>query len=478
MLDKFKNIKTLIALETIHILPMIIISIVTIPYFKYISPFLYILFMLVFTANTTFSLYTLVEHKKGTFFYLLSIIFTLGFFVKFSSHTVFGHDYHQPLGYFIPSSESIAEVLWVSIVGALGFLCAQISLFFLKRPLIKKETLSKDYISIKYNVIFVMLVTVMSMINLKYNILLFGLVPSVDLPLKGNVIFFLALTRGSMFLLFFYFVRKIGFLSVLLGAVVTTVCSVGVLSRMITILYFATIFLYLIENIKNVKSINKLTYIIPLFAIFSMVTVKMSTNLRMDKYEGARPEDFKPLVKKKNSNISPVKMAPKYLQGFVYLATERWIGLEGVMAVVGYKEKGIELLIDGFRETGYKGKSFYSKISNPNYYNDFKKTNKTISTSVPGPIAFSYYSGSLFIVFTILFVSLLVCGVIENIVIAKVVDSRLASIYITVFMVFDFFQFGISPLAFIKYWSFTFFCLSAFLLTRGYIKEKGFFRHE
>ena len=138
MFEKIKNLKTVIGIEAIHILPMIIISIITIPYLKYISPFLYILFMLVFTINTSFSLYTLMEHKRGTFFYLLSIIFTLGFCVKFSSHTIFGHDYHQPLGYFISSSKSITEVLWVSIVGALGFLCAQVSLFFLKSSLIKK----------------------------------------------------------------------------------------------------------------------------------------------------------------------------------------------------------------------------------------------------------------------------------------------------------------------------------------------------
>jgi hypothetical protein len=81
-----------------------------------------------------------------------------------------------------------------------------------------------------------------------------------------------------------------------------------------------------------------------------------------------------------------------------HLAVDRWVGLEGVMAVSSYPGKSDPLLLEAAVEKPKIGQAtLYQKVCNSHYQNS--DTEKYSFASLPGPAAFFYYSGSPWYVF-------------------------------------------------------------------------------
>ena len=79
------------------------------------------------------------------------------------------------------------------------------------------------------------------------------------------------------------------------------------------------------------------------------------------------------------------------------LSVDRWVGLEGVMAVVSYPNKGRALIIDTFIEKRTPGEvTRYQEIANSKY--QWVDSNVWQFASLPGAVAFLYFSGSFWIV--------------------------------------------------------------------------------
>lgn len=79
------------------------------------------------------------------------------------------------------------------------------------------------------------------------------------------------------------------------------------------------------------------------------------------------------------------------------LAVDRWIGLEGVMAVSAYPEKSRTLLFDAIKEKREIGKTTkFQEISNSHYR--WTDASNWQFASLPGAAAFLYFSGSLWVV--------------------------------------------------------------------------------
>ena len=79
------------------------------------------------------------------------------------------------------------------------------------------------------------------------------------------------------------------------------------------------------------------------------------------------------------------------------LSVDRWVGLEGVMAVVSYPNKGRALIIDTFIEKRTLGEvTRYQEIANSKY--QWVDSNVWQFASLPGAVAFLYFSGSFWIV--------------------------------------------------------------------------------
>ena len=90
-----------------------------------------------------------------------------------------------------------------------------------------------------------------------------------------------------------------------------------------------------------------------------------------------------------------VNLGSVIFQRISHLVVDRWIGIEGVMAVVAYPKKNIELFVYALQERRVRGKSdiYTSNISQSGFFDSDAK--KYQYASIPGPIAFFYYTGSL-----------------------------------------------------------------------------------
>lgn len=453
----------------LHIVVLIALYLITLFSSSRGASIAYLLFSLIFILNLALSLYLFLRKKSETgFYYILSLLLTLGFFIKFSLHEIFKYSYVEPVGDFDFKLQSFKDVLYVATVGCVGLFFSQLASqkfnfrkFFHSGDFIKTEK-TKNFI--KTGFILTLLSFFICLINLKFNLLLFGLLPSIQLPLKGNVIFFLLFSRGIPFLVFYYLIKELNFKSVLLGSIIASICSIGVLSRMIIIVYFAVIFIKFLKecNTLSIKtSFKNGLWITGIFIITSYATVKISTDLRRIKFESAHSQHK---ISKYENYKSPASVFSdsKTISTYLSLALDRWIGIEGVMAVHSYSEKKTNLLWSALQEKSYNGRSFYTKIAQPYLFKIRDESSKVRSTSVPGPIAFSYYSGNILIVFFFMFFSTFILDQISKILFYNRELQSTFSIYTAVFIAFDFFQFGIAPIAYLKYLFFSVFCIFAF----------------
>lgn len=448
---------------------------------------IYLIFSSIFLVGTLFSLINILRFRTGVFYYLLNIMFLLGFWFKYSVKQLTSHNLREPIGTFVFTPESEVRVLWVVIYGICGFIIAQVAsyIFFEKQKFVPEI---KKGVYLKQGLWILVFASVLSFLNLKFNFLLFGFKPGVSLPFKGNAIYFLALTRATLFLFFYYCLRSYSNKMLFLGSIVATICSVGVMSRMVVLIYFSAISIFMLQQISewSFKKIikNTIVYITVLFT-FSYVTVFLSSGLRdlyATKIRDATSEVLQvasaPSKPNKPKDESLVPAPPvssfdfqKQINNYLELALGRWIGIEGVMAVDSYPQKSFSFLWEALNEESYKGNSFYTRISNPEIPLN-RNVSEVISTSVPGPVAFFYYSGSLFFVSFAMFASSFFLSFCEKTVFTFFKQNQAVGVFVSTFLVADFFQFGISPIAYLRYLSFSLFCVVAFYYIVEYKKIK------
>lgn len=452
----------------LHLAAILLLTIITSFYIQSFILLYYLVFTVIFMASTYYSLKTVIEYRTGSFYYLLNILFLLGFWFKYSVQKITLQVFREPIGTFLLNSESEVKVLWVIICGMIGFLLAQLfSTYIFKQSPNIRELEKKVPFDKKALIIILITASLMALINIKFNIMLFGLQPTVLLPFKGNVIFFLALTRGIIFLFFFYCFRNYSNKNIFWGALITTICSIGVLSRMVILLSFSVFFILLLQEITSwsfIKALKNISILLLFLALFSVLTVVASTKARNKIYFAT----FTQLNNLATNDVKTKSLTEKFnynskFDVFLDMALGRWIGIEGVMAVESFPTKSFSFFKEALNEKSYHGMSFYTQIAEPYKYKNVKP-GPIISTSVPGPIAFFYYTGSILFVFFATFLSTFSLSAIEQLVFKYFHETRSVAIYVSTFLVFDFFQFGISPMACARYWGFSFFCIAVFYM--------------
>lgn len=457
-----------------HIALTLIISLVTLSKLEAFLFFPYISLSLISISSLAINCTSPFEKDKPKFLYIFSLFVVLGCWFKFSMYKILDlSEFREPIGSFILGSDSESKVLWICFLGILAIFITSILSKFL--PNLKKLSKADDSKNYKVALIVFVSTILLSYINLKFNILLFALKPEVILPFKGNVIFFLLLTRGLPFVYLFFCLKKFDLFYIFIGSLIFSISSIGVLSRLGILIYFIIILMLTLENISSWSFRNIIKNISVLALIFSF-----STYLNVSIATGARnylTESFSSLsnattdlavteVISKSTNSDKVKTLKD-------LALGRWIGTEGVMAVVSYQHKSFALLAEAFTEKSYKGDSFYSKILNISN----SKKSKVVSTSVPGPIAFYFYSGSLVFVFIALLISTLLFVITEKGLISLYGGFNPAIALVVSFLALDYHQFGIAPLAFVKYCLFTvsgaviFYILTRYKFIKNYFTQ-------
>jgi hypothetical protein len=433
--------------------------------------------------------------KKGLSFdfeFLFSILLFLGIFVKLVVHSAFHYKWAEPIGGFVESVDSLSQIVNVTSVGLLGVTLAILVNRFFYHQTHREDILHIPKISSRAPLIISFAGLIFLFINLKFNILTLGLIPSIKLPFKGNIIFFLTYTRYLFYFLFLFWFRSVSLGNLCIVFFVAVLASVGTLSRMIPVIVFAGLLLHLIKSGRLFTVMEKkkrFFRLILTFGVASMMTIFVSNSLRSFfyakkearavvaqedsvKFDYVAEKDikhklFEPGLKRHDLN------APFYLVPLIQLGVDRWIGLEGLMAVEGFPGKGFSFLKKALSEPSYNGRSLFSLISHSRKKGEASRESNKISTSVPGPMAFFYYSGSRFFMMLMMFISVILCrGIVELFSMLKAPTVSLS--YLASVMVFDFFQFGISPSSFLKNWAFSFTLFVALLLVgRKFCVNKG-----
>ena len=148
-----------------------------------------------------------------------------------------------------------------------------------------------------------------------------------------------------------------------------------------------------------------------------------------------------------NANVALEEFYYQLTQGVflkvLSLSVDRWVGLEGIMAVVSYPNKGRALIIDAFVEKRtLGGVTKYQEIANSKY--QWVDSNVWQFASLPGAVAFLYFSGSFWIVlfgmilfaFLVQFLEFLIYKGTRNPILCSLLGVSLAN-YVA--------QFGIAP---------------------------------
>jgi len=393
---------------------------------------------LIFSTVSYFLL--LISIFQSMSFGILSfgIMIFLGFFSKNVLHIINNSIYLEPISSFNYSMEQWKEVYSIASIAMFAISIAiVIASFYYKATKYTQKLNLSFYTQIFMLIVVIVMFIFMLDLNNNFGLLKLGIQNNaVQIPwiLKIFIVFFIGVITPILLLIFlneninnwkYFFILYIVFLGLAYYA------SVSINSRATIVAW--TIPLLAAVYFEKLVVMKKLLLLI----IFFVFTVFLS-------------------VGHVNNNRYAMNTQSKYIMSYssVYrLLIDRWIGLEGLMSVVSYTDKGATpfiLLTLNMRHHGEL--DFYTKNIALKYEND--TTNKDAASknfaSLPGIIAYLYLSDSLiFLIFglfiminIIIFLERFVFQLTKNILLKYTVGFGLA---------FNFMSFGVDVIRAVRY---------------------------
>ncbi|AZZ36572.1 hypothetical protein CIK05_07145 [Bdellovibrio sp. qaytius] len=400
--------------------------------------------------------------KKYPSFSAFSALLWLGFFGKTTMLLTFGTGIKDPIGAFDGVGAQWDELFAVTSVGVL----ALISSFFLYTKIIVKNQIEKVKLengkinfqlnaNFKVFALYSFVLVFVAMLNLNYGLILSGLASITHLPFKINAAVGWMLYLGFSAILSLLFMKSMStkryfFACVGLLFLEGFFCSVSLISRGTFIFHVVPVLLLIAFNYKflNITIKNVMTMFVAFLAVMVVTVgaVTVTRNSLYDKYAFSN-SDF-------STSITLSQYSKKIDRSFVSnsigvigdLMINRWVGLEGTMAVVGYPDKNFALMFDSLIRIPKVGvQDVYAKISGVVYENNPKIT----FSFIPGPIAFLYYSGQIFCVF----IGLLLMGLFlltADDLIWRFFNNPFLTVQISAYLAVNASQIGMSPFPLVK----------------------------
>lgn len=330
--------------------------------------------------------------------YLFVVIFLwLGFWFKLSaSYLLLGYfPVEEAIGGFDYTADSWDLVLWLAIAGHVGVLLAR-ALYECLGSKVKDLSPSSWapswYPAYRRWLWTVLLLAVIGIpvLNVFLGIQLIGLTPRTILPWPLNALIAWLLNIGlalsvAVLLEWELAQRKdvsFSMYAVLLEGVLS---MVSIISRA-TFLFHVLPQLYALSKIKQARPAftkGKVLILAVMFVVFFVGSLFLVSKLRDYHYHAAGRDEA----------LEDTRLPPSFRFHLIQqLVINRWVGVEGVMAVSSYKEKSLPLLWTMLQEKRELDKvSAYQKISNSGYQSTKSKYQ---FASLPGATAFFFYSGS------------------------------------------------------------------------------------
>jgi hypothetical protein len=376
---------------------------------------------LIYTLFSVVFLCLLVDgfSRQISLAYTFLIIFLwLGFWMKLILHLWLDYPYLEPIGYFDESGKSWDTVLLVSTVGALGVLLAKIfASNYIKRRTWDDEVV--NYAPRWYPFVRPWLwaltwvaVIIFPVSNFIFGIAQVGLLPTLILPWPLNGIYAWSMGFGLAALVatLAYWDHSIGrgWLMGLAGILGEGfISSISILSRATyifhTLPYLIVLYTKRFQIINVGKKVKLWVGFLWLFLLaLSVVWVMI---LRYADTSNIDTSSNKPITFISNKSLTETgsTAAFKMLKLISHLFVDRWIGLEGVMSIVAYPNKSNELFIQALKERRVQGKTDFYTLEIARVELSDSEVEKFQYATIPGGIAFFYYTGSLFFVLIGLF---------------------------------------------------------------------------
>lgn len=378
--------------------------------------------------------------RKNAFFFesFFGLFIWLGFWFKFVCVISFRDgQFPEGSGNFNNSPESFDHALLVSIVAFLAIIFSyrvrdQFFNYHKKNLIIRKNTIYTNNKKIILFTLFTMFILI-GLLNLFYGIYQKGMITDFNINILIHSFFKWALLFGftSIFSLIVYFEINIYKKFFSLSAILlifesffsySTMLSRAMIFNILAILYGAFRFSAMFHiKLKNDDFIKFIFLSFFLFYISSLSVNYLRANYF---YQGSSYNEsaFKKFETNNNSELKELnkdKLPFFNNNELLYLAMNRWVGIDSVLAVVGMNNiLSFKLLKDSFKEKFNKNtNSFYEEtFSVMNQYYKKKSINNFVKgVTLPGIVAFLFYSGSLIFLFVSLSFLIFISSFIEYI---------------------------------------------------------------
>lgn len=388
----------------------------------------YVIFSVAFLVMLVSGVY-----KRVTYGYLFLVIFLwLGFWLKLTLHQIFIYPFGEPVGLFDRSPAAWDKVLLVSTSGCLGVVAARIAYGFagLKSTISNVNPPAAPYWYPRiWKVLWLVLMVVLAVcgaLNAVYGIQQSGLVPRTLLMWPWNAAIYWMLSTGFAMcvatLLWWHMasanaIRSLAYM-VLVEAAVSTV---SLLSRGLYVFHAIPAMVGIYMNRSHTKDLSPKRVLLYLATFIGLMLFSLSlVNTLRGYYYSNVPPVFIELTDARTS----LREGGTSLRFIV----DRWVGVEGVMAVSSYQEKGLDLFLGALTEKSEIGKStFYQKVCLAHYR--FMDMTKFQFASLPGAIAFFYFTDSFLLVMLGMMILTLIALFSEKLVSILTVNPLLSSFW-------------------------------------------------
>ena len=380
------------------------------------SKFIYSVFSMVFFGMLVGGLY-----KQDSYGYMfLTVFMWLGFWLKFTVHTISGARYGEAIGAFIPTPANLDNILVISTLAAFAVIVAGFLCRFIPKGVAycspKQNTCPRWYPRFRKLLWLGLWLCIILIpgVNTVLGINQIGLAPRTILrwPLNFIIAWFLGigLSMGVVTLLWWDILAKRGPLQGLFAVLAeAAISSASLLSRGTFLWHVLPAATAAAKNLKKLFSaISKRKVFLAgcAAALLFAISFTMANTMRQYFYSA---EVISVLSSKggndyKGNNGRSLTLAVKgfgaefsdFFNKASSMVIGRWIGVEGVMAVSAYPLKGRDTFLKALMEKRELGKAdFYQSVCQSGVGNDLYFQ----VGSLPGFAAFFYYSGSLLVVF-------------------------------------------------------------------------------
>lgn len=404
---------------------------------------------IVFTVVSNLLLY--FGFRKNAIFFdtFIGIFLWLGFWLKLSIRVVFSEgNFLVATGLFDASGAEYDRALLVASCGITGFLLSSYvrsKLSFLYPTNIEPSRQSGLFLFyLKYRKLiwigFVVLIVATAVSNIYFGVYQRGSITKTVLPFGLNGIFKWLLLFGlasisALILRFEFESKKQTFLPIMiLGFFETLVSNVSLLSRGM-ILNGGALLYGVLASLKPYSIRSSLRFFLAsglIFSILFLVSVYIVNYLRSVDYHSTIATDNAALIQNAQNMTTP-------------LFIDRWVGMEGVMAVSSYPNLGWDVWTKALNESYNENKtSFFDNNFIESPYIDTDKS-KHHFISLPGIIAFFFYPGSFLFLFVSMFLLGTLAALIEKMVFRLGGKNLILCSLIAQVIAFRFASFGYVP---------------------------------